>query len=588
MTHSVLLVAMPWNRADYPSIQVGLLKAHLTRHGIAASALYPYLELERRIGSDLYLRLADKLHPILGESLFAAMLTADPDLERLGDQFVLETEELDLEEICRVRSTLKGFIHDLLEADYWKGFELVGFTCSFNQIYASLLLANGLKQRYPRIRTVFGGSAMHGDAGRSYFSTYDFIDYLVMGPGEDALTRLATALPLGREVIEAPPSEPRGAPNFDEYFSSVASTTSRTAVLSASNGCTSGRCAFCAQNSQSGYRKGSRDQLLQDMSMVTRQYSADRVEFSDTCFPLEFFQGGWPAAIGALGVRCFAQVRTFGAFAQGAAMKVAGFDQVQVGIESFNERTLKRMAKPSSVLENIQCLRVAYSYSIDVGYNLILDFPGTSTDELEEMAALLPAIFHLQPPTALVPFALHQGSAVHSSPSRFGLTTVRPHRYYNSVSPAFAAKLLKPLFFDFDNLSPPEKGALERVNDACRSWVSAYDPGRPLLAWSREAKSTIVRDGRDPTNPTTYALPEAAAKVFELVQEPLLQRDLAASLDNGTLIHEGLAWLRLRRLIFEGGDQMVALPIEDGVRSLRPPDELDSYFAPNAPREPAC
>ena len=66
----VLLLAMPWNRWDYPSIQVGLLKAYLRAHGVAAQARYPYLDLARRLGAETYNRLADKLPPLLAESFF--------------------------------------------------------------------------------------------------------------------------------------------------------------------------------------------------------------------------------------------------------------------------------------------------------------------------------------------------------------------------------------------------------------------------------------------------------------------------------------------------------------------------------------
>ena len=66
----VLLLAMPWNRWDYPSIQVGLLKAYLRARGVVAQARYPYLDLARRLGAETYNRLADKLPPLLAESFF--------------------------------------------------------------------------------------------------------------------------------------------------------------------------------------------------------------------------------------------------------------------------------------------------------------------------------------------------------------------------------------------------------------------------------------------------------------------------------------------------------------------------------------
>jgi Radical SAM superfamily len=584
----VLLVAMPWNRADYPSIQVGLLKGHLVRHGVPVRALYPYLDLERRIGRDLYLRLADKLHPVLGESFFAAILAADADMERLGDRFLLETEELDARDVASVRSTIRGFVHDLVEADCWSDVDLVGFTCSFNQVYSSLLAARELKRLHPRIRTVFGGTAMHRNAGRSYFDSYDFIDYLVSGPGEEALIQLATAPPSHRTFIEAPPSASSGAPDFDEFFSAAAPSPRPAVVLSASRGCNFGRCAFCAQNNEPGYSRRDPTEVLREVAATTRRYHTDRVEFSDTCFPFEFLRGEWPARMGMLGARCFAQVRTFTSFSQAAAMRRAGFDQVQVGIESFNGRTLTRMNKPAGLLANIQCLRVAYASDIDVGYNLILDFPGTTASDLREMAALLPAMYHLQPPTALVPFALHDGSEVQRQPSQFGVTGLRPHHYYDAVAPDFARGHLVPLFYDFECVCAHLQEELERIDELCRTWISVFDPIRPILAWSRDNGSIFIHDRRNMSSSSTYVLPDVAARTIELLDQPCARVDLAHRLGDESRAREGLEWLRQRLLIVEDDQRALALPIEDGPRSLRPPDELDSYFAPTSSRGLPC
>lgn len=582
----VLLVAMPWNRADYPSIQVGLLKGHLVRQGVAVRAAYPYLELESRLGPDLYLRLADKLHPILGESLFASML--DSTLVTAGDRYLLDSEELTVASLATVRENIDGFMRDLVASDLWEGADLVGFTCSFNQVYASLLAARELKLRFPAIRVVFGGAAMHGCTGRSYFDTYDFIDYLVSGPGEEALARLASDLPPDRMFIDAPSATlPDGPPDYDEFFTNLRPTTQPAVVLSASCGCTFGRCAFCAQNARPQYSPRSPRAVLADVAVTTKRYSAERVEFSDTCFPTEFFRGDWPEKMSQVGVQCFAQVRAFTSRSLAADMRRAGFHQVQVGIESFHSRTLARMNKLAGVMANIQCLRVAYASDVEVSYNLILDFPGTDECALEELGTLLPSLFHLQPPTALVPFALHHGSTVYNVPSRYGVTGIRPHRFYDAVSPAFSNGSLVPFFHDFDT-NAALRSHLERIDRLCRNWISVYDWRRPALAWSRSGDSIVVRDQRGGSPGSSFPMPEPAARVFEMLDEPKHLSELERRTGSKDRLMEGLTWLRQRRLIVEDDRQILALPIEDGARCLRPPDELDSYFTPPDFTETQC
>jgi hypothetical protein len=275
---------------------------------------------------------------------------------------------------------------------------------------------------------------------------------------------------------------------------------------SSSSGCNFGACAFCAQNDRSQYSPRSADAVLQDVAATTARYRAERVEFSDTCFPMEFFRCGWPEKMSKLGAQCFAQVRAFTSRSQAAAMRRAGFHQVQVGIESFHSRTLARMNKPAGVLANVQCLRVAYANDIEVGYNLILDFPGTDVCTLEELGALLPSLFHLQPPTALVPFALHYGSAVYRLPSRYGVTGIHPHRFYDAVSPAFSSGSLVPLFHDFDRDGPPRQ-YLERIDELCRTWLSVYDCSRPALAWSRSGNSILIYDRRGGSPAFSFTMP---------------------------------------------------------------------------------
>jgi len=108
------LLPMPWNRADYPSIQVGLLKGHLVRRGLAVRAAYPYLDLASRLGSDLYLRLADSFIRFSGKPL---RIAAGSRTRRTGDRYLLESEELTAATLATVRTTIGGFMRDLVASD---------------------------------------------------------------------------------------------------------------------------------------------------------------------------------------------------------------------------------------------------------------------------------------------------------------------------------------------------------------------------------------------------------------------------------------------------------------------------------------
>ena len=71
---------------------------------------------------------------------------------------------------------------------------LVGFSVCFNQLFASLYLARLIKEIAPETPIVFGGSGCSGEVGRSLFSVFPEIDYLIDGEGEEQLLHLCRQL----------------------------------------------------------------------------------------------------------------------------------------------------------------------------------------------------------------------------------------------------------------------------------------------------------------------------------------------------------------------------------------------------------
>ena len=185
----VLLLAMPWNRWDYPSIQVGLLKAYLRAHGVAAQARYPYLDLARRLGAETYNRLADKLPPLLAESFFTVGIHGGDSLPEAWVAELVATGELDEPQVRSITCAVRAFLDALYDAIAWREWDVVGLTCTFNQVFASLALAERIKRNHPGVRIVFGGSNLHGKLGQSFLEHFPCIDCVVSGPGEEALLR---------------------------------------------------------------------------------------------------------------------------------------------------------------------------------------------------------------------------------------------------------------------------------------------------------------------------------------------------------------------------------------------------------------
>ena len=72
----------------------------------------------------------------------------------------------------------------------WDQYDIVGFTSTFDQNVASLTMAKLIKDLYPNIRIVFGGANFDGDMGLEHFRAFPWIDYIVVGEGEEVFPPL--------------------------------------------------------------------------------------------------------------------------------------------------------------------------------------------------------------------------------------------------------------------------------------------------------------------------------------------------------------------------------------------------------------
>ena len=76
----------------------------------------------------------------------------------------------------------------------------------------------------------------------------------------------------------------------------------------------------------------------------------------------------------------------------------AGIRDVQPGIESLSTPLLRLMKKGCSRLQNIQLLKWCRELGVRPIWNILWGFPGEDPAEYSEMAAMMPALSHLQPP----------------------------------------------------------------------------------------------------------------------------------------------------------------------------------------------
>ena len=210
----VALINMPWAAADRPSIQCGLLKTALVRHGHDVTVLNLNLDLAARLGPDRYELIAglpsERTH-MLGDWLFTtsafgpqvsdeAYVDALPGVDKACEELGLPwAEVIDLR-----GQRIPQWIDDALGAVDWTAYDVVGLTSTFEQNVASIAAANVIKRRAPRTVVVLGGANVDGSMGAEYLRHFTSIDYTVTGEADESFPRLVAALSHGQAGTDIP------------------------------------------------------------------------------------------------------------------------------------------------------------------------------------------------------------------------------------------------------------------------------------------------------------------------------------------------------------------------------------------------
>ncbi|HEX5294749.1 MAG TPA: RiPP maturation radical SAM C-methyltransferase [Streptosporangiaceae bacterium] len=533
------LVNMPWARAEVPSIQCGLLKAGLERHGYRADVHYLNLELSALLGPQPYRAVmslrADRSH-LLGEWLFstAAFGRQDDGSEYfaavLGEDSGLEFSPV---ELLRLRDeVLPGWLDRVAAEDRWQQYGIVGFTSTFEQNVASLALARRLKDRYPAQVNVFGGANFDGEMGVEYVRAIDWIDYAVIGEGDRALPELVRRLAGGQDAAAVPGVCHRGAgpavtgkqpapqvadldslpaPDYDEYFAALA-RLGREAVLGparphllyeSSRGCWWGEkhhCTFCGLNgSGMKYRAKSAEAVIRDIRDLTARHHVLTIDAVDNILDMSYFRSVLPALQAqAWDLRMFYEVKANLTADQLRLLRGAGVATIQPGIESLSTHVLGLMRKGSTMLINLRLLKWAQAYGIETVWNILTGFPGETDADYERQIDLIPSLHHLNPPGGCGAIWLERFSPYFFD-SAFPISDVTPSAAYRHVYPPPVRADQIAYYFDYvagDTASPAVRA---RLGEAVRDWQARWAAGRrPQLRSERGPGWLRIADTRGP------------------------------------------------------------------------------------------
>lgn len=547
----VCLVNMPYASLNRPSLALGLLKAVLTREGIATAVLYPNLAFAEMIGLRLYHLCSSQLPKdfLVGEWTFAQAAFRDATraseeeyLERIAARHAsvhgyhrdAEGAGRLKEDLRRVRQAVDGFIGRAARRVLSTGARVVGCTSTFEQHAASLALLRHIRELDPRVITVLGGANCEGVMGRTTHRSFPWVDYVVAGEADalvgDLFRRIlaegrdipAAELPAGvhgpasreeesaaeakRPVFRALDSLP--VPDFDDYFRALSRFRHAAAVrpglpLETSRGCWWGavrHCTFCGLNgSTMTFRSKSPARVHQELRELEERYGIPRFETVDNILDMAYFQSLLPALAADGGERrqIFYEVKANLRRSQVEALRRAGILWLQPGIESLHSAVLELMDKGVQAWQNVQLLKACRELGVRLSWNFLWGFPGEEDAWYAEMAPWLPALEHLQPPSGVTRVRFDRFSPYHQRPEAFGLV-LRPAPAASYVYPLPDEVLLDLTYYFADAGRPDafsgEGGEILGGRPGVRA-IQEWVDGWQIAFWMQSPVLTVEDDG---------------------------------------------------------------------------------------------
>ncbi|MBW2193179.1 MAG: RiPP maturation radical SAM C-methyltransferase [Deltaproteobacteria bacterium] len=606
---SIALISAPWPLYNRPSIQIGVLKAHLRTQfpDLTVAVHHVYLAVAKSIGYKKYQNISERTW--LAETVYAALLYPErfETIEKLFHREADGNSHIQKVDFRGLTGQIKEISDEFIREEDWGTFGLAGFSASLCQLTASLYFIRQIKKRFPDLLIVVGGTLFTRYTSRNLFDVFPEIDIAVIGEGELPLSRLVHFLknPRNRGKAASIPGivtrDSKGAgvsadfgqmtdltgltaPDYDDYFDLLKTFTPEkrffpTLPVEVSRGCwwrkthEDGKyrgCAFCNLNLQwDGYRSKKPAQVVSEIEQLTTKYRILSVAFMDNLLPRKASQvifkqlGGMDKDL-----RMFGEIRATTPPSELVALRDAGMKEVQIGIEALSTRLLGKMNKGTTAIENLEIMKNCEALGITNSSNLMLWFPGSDFRDVEETLRNLVFAMPFKP-LKTVRFWLGLGSPVWENPRHFNIRAVFNHPGYGKLFP-------KTVFNSFQFVVQAYRGDLTHqrklwrpVEIKIRAWEKAYAelqsaPGcSPILSFRDGREFLIIHQRRFGADPITHRLEGTSRSIYLLCQrhrstERIVKQFPAMAEDR---ILPFLRMMKDKKLMFEENEKFLSLAV---------------------------
>ncbi len=536
-----LLITMPLADPALPNLAIEQLASIARLANEPCDVFYGTLKLPRTVSPQF-------IHTLPAPAIFTPAYY-DLDPEKVAIELAIETLRWQEGDVGNNEDALESLILDYLlgmdaaEVCLYQclaaipegKYDIVGFAVAFDaQKLPSAALAQRLKAREPGLRIVFGGTGCDGSMGQALMEVFSEVDVVIQGEAERTFLPLLAALrgvlpfetvnnclyrfegEIRQTAVSAPIQMLDEVP-FPAYHSflqqretSPYKHLSRILLFETSRGCWYGQkqhCLFCGIKSVSlGYRRRSAQNVLEQIKILQSNHTPHLLYATDAILDLNYLKTMLPEIARirreeGIDFSLFYEIKSNMRREQIALLAAAGVKCVQPGIESLSTNILRLMQKGASGLQQIELLKWAKTYGLQLTYGLIAGTPGEIMEDYEQMISLMPMLYHLPPPLQVNRLAFHKFSPYAADPAAYGIQNIRPFQMQRIIYQA-SDEVLMQLCYELDYTHPQQEQpkmveAYKHLALAVEAWRSAYFKDAYLIMRSVGDKISIVRRSAD-------------------------------------------------------------------------------------------
>ena len=332
---------------------------------------------------------------------------------------------------------------------------IVGIAATgLNQFLSACKMATIVRKVAPKTKIVLGGSAADLFMDSFYQSKeeiFQYFDFIVIGEGETAVTKLCRYLESGQGKLKDIPNlaylsslgkiqftyqflenvEELPLADYSDLDLSLYLAPRRILPYQASRGCHYGYCAFCNHNEKyrHNYRMKSARKVVNEMAALSEKYQTDDFQFVDEAIRPDHFRS---IVANMEENNIFKKVhwmyysrvsREYDAELLKQAVN-CGCRMVMFGVETFNNRLLKFIRKGIVAETSKATLELFHESGIITYAWMMCNLPSETVDEVRADIRELCGMLQFIDMFSVGMFSLEINTDMYKEPEKFNITAV--------------------------------------------------------------------------------------------------------------------------------------------------------------------